>query len=272
MDCYIGNASAAFLGVLVTVFALCVLTDHSNFLLRSLVIILRKPLQDSSENCFSQITCDQSEITIYQISYRNRLANREYLGRLIVFLVNNFPQFLNATLYALLYAISIFFFDEEYHFWMCADSEKAFFTTLFLYTLLSSVYWVYVWARFCCTFKSSFEKMLKETCSDVLLYPENSDYNPKNYMDRNLRSLICIFLSILFISWLLTILFPTLCESWNLDKQSVSHFAILFIILNGFIVPVILTWFMCCFTNISFMKKKWKQHLTLLTSLFRKKK
>lgn len=275
MDCYIENASAAFLGVLVTVFALCVLTDHSNFLLRSLVIILRKPLQDSSESCFSQITGDQSEITNYKIAYSNRLVNREYFGRLIALLVNNFPQFLNATLYAFIYAISIFVLDEEFRYWMCADSKEAFFTTLFLYTLLSSGYWVYVWLRFCCTFKRGFENMSKDICSDVLSYSQNSDYKPKEkYMDRNLRTLICIFLSILFLSWLLAFLFPNLFGFLNHNEQLVSHFSLIFILLNGFIIPFTLTWFLCCLTNISFFfkKKKWKLHLTLPSSLCKKKK
>lgn len=273
MVCFVLGDSLTFLSVLVTVFALCILTDRSNFLLRYIVVLLRKPLLNILDSHTSKMSGKSLTISIYKIISRKFLYDREYSGKLITLLGNSFPQFLCATLYVLLYAITIFILNE-FHSWIILDSEELFRSMLSLYTLLSSAYWVCVWLHFCYTFKRGLKEMAMKILDDVISYSNDNSFKPKEiFNDTNLHGFSGIFLSILFLSWLFVVKFPDLCGFLHTcNTETVSHFAILFIILNGFIVPVILTWFMCCFTNISFRKKKWKQHLTLLTSLFRKKK
>ncbi len=279
MDDYvIGNAAVAFLGVLVTVFVLCILKDESNFLLRSIIIIITTSLLGFAVGRFQKSNRKPAEISKFKIDLKTFLLGKNYSGKLIALLVSYFPQFLNATLFSLLYAISIFVLGE-FRCWLGIGSCEAFYTTLLLSASLSSLCWIVVWPFFCCIFKSKLKNMVKDIYEDFSSFQADKNYKYKiKDKDRNLRTIIYIFLSILFLSWLGAILFPNLSEnlseSLNLDKQFVSHFSILFIILNGFIIPVSLTWCMCCLTNISFFfrKKKWKQHLTLLTSLFRKKK
>lgn len=275
MVCFVLGDSQTFLSVLVTVFALCILTDRSNFLLRYIVVLLRKPLFKILDSHISKMYGKSLTTRIYKMISRNFLYDREFSGTMITLLGNSFPQFLCATLYVFLYVITIFILNE-FHSWIFLDSEELFCSMLSLYTLLSSAYWVRVWFRFCYTFKRGLKKMAMKMLDDVISYSNDNSFKPKEiFNDTNLHGFSGIFLSILFLSWLFVVKFPDLCGFLHTcNTETLSHFSILFIILNGFIVPVILTWFMCRFTNISFFfrKKKWKQHLTLLTSLFRKKK
>lgn len=237
---WLGDAQS-FFGVLVTILVLCILSDESNFLLRIIVAILRKSLCNQYIDLIKDSSDESTKpnLSSSSIRFRGLMLDKEYSGRFFSLLAKEFHIVLEATIYVLLYAIAILCLDE-FHSNIFKDDKGFFAMTLTIFTAASSVYWIILWLIFCFRFKNSFVNIANEIRNDMDSMDAFSKYKPRiNYKDWGFVRFLCIFVSILIVSWLIP------CEFGSLRISDdclllIRHFSISFIILNGFAIPILL--------------------------------